>query len=78
MSEKKMSFEQAMSRLAEIVDKLERGDEPLDASLALFEEGTSLIKNCGKMLDQAEQKVMKLQKGADGEPVTQPFEEIDI
>lgn len=75
MAEKKKSFEQSMARLEEIVLSLEKGDAPLDASLKLFEEGTGLIADCGKMLDTAEQKVVKLKKGADGEPVELPFEE---
>ena len=62
-----MSFEQAAARIDEVVRLLERGDAPLDESLALFEEGAKLIKIAGKMLDEAEQKVVKLQKGDDGE-----------
>lgn len=73
--EKKMTFEEAMLRLDEIVNTLERGDVPLEQSLTLFEEGTALIKSCGKLLDTAEQKVVKLQKGSDGEPVEGPFDE---
>ena len=70
MTEKKQEprFEEALGRLEEIVRHLERGDLPLDDSLALYEEGTSLIKTCSKMLDEAEQKVVKLAKGADGAP----------
>ena len=64
----KMTFEQAVARADEIVKLLERGDAPLDKSLALFEEGAKLIKICGKMLDDAEQMVVRLQKGTDGEP----------
>ena len=70
-----MSFEQALKRIDEIVKNLERGDAALEQSLALFEEGTALIRNCGKMLDDAEQKVVKLRKGEDGAPVELPFDE---
>ena len=70
---KKIGFEEAMARIEEIVKALERGDAPLNDSLALFEEGTKLIKGCAKQLDEAEQKVMRLQKGEDGEPVETPF-----
>ena len=62
------SFEQAAARIDEIVRLLEKGDAPLDKSLALFEEGAKLIKIAGKMLDDAEQTVVSLQKGIDGEP----------
>ena len=64
----KMSFEQAAARLDEIIQSLEKGAAPLDESLALFEEGAKLIKIAGKMLDEAEQTVVRLQKGADSEP----------
>lgn len=62
MSEKK-TFEESITRLEEVVRLLEKGDAPLDNALALFEEGTSLIKDCSKMLDEAEQKVTLLIKG---------------
>ena len=75
MSAKKLTFEQQIQRLEEIVAALERGDAQLADSLALFEEGTKLIAACSKQLDQAEQKVVKLMKGADGAPVELPFEE---
>ena len=75
MSAKKMTFEQGISRLEQIVALLERGDAPLADSLALFEEGTKLVAACSKQLDQAEQKVVKLMKGADGVPVELPFGE---
>ena len=75
MAVKKMSFEQALTRLDEIVRHLEKGDIPLDQSLTLFEEGTGLISQCSRMLDEAEQKVVTLKKGADRKPVETPFEE---
>ena len=75
MSGKKVTFEQQLERLEEIVAALEKGDAPLADSLKLFEEGTKLITACTKQLDQAEQQVVKLMKGADGAPVELPFEE---
>lgn len=74
MAAKKVTFEQRIARLEEIVSALEEGDVQLADSLALFEEGTKLIAECGKQLDQAEQKVVKLMKGPDGAPVELPFE----
>ena len=73
MAEKKLSFEQSIGRLQEIVATLERGDAPLADSLKLFEEGPKLVSSCSAMLDQAEQKVVKLVKSADGSPVEEPF-----
>ena len=70
-----LSFEQSLSRLDEIVKHLEKGDLPLNDSLALYEEGTALIRSCSKMLDDAEQKVVKLKKGPDRAPVELDFEE---
>lgn len=75
MAGKKLSFEQSLSRLDEIVRHLEKGDLPLNDSLSLYEEGTGLIKACSKMLDDAEQKVVKLKKGPDREPIELPFED---
>ena len=75
MTQKKMTFEQSIERLNEIVKQLEKGEAPLSESLALFEEGTALISICGKMLDEAEQKVVMLKKGENGEPVEIPFED---
>lgn len=77
MAEKKLGFEQALARLDEIVRHLEKGDLPLSESLTLFEEGTSLLNTCSKMLDEAEQKVMKIRKGADRQPEELPFEDED-
>ena len=73
MAAKKKTFEERISRLEEIVSALEKGDAQLADSLALFEEGTRLIESCSKELDQAEQQVVKLMKGADGAPVELPF-----
>lgn len=75
MAGKKLSFEQSMARLDEIVRHLEKGDMPLNDSLALFEEGTALIRSCEKQLDEAEQKVVKLRKGPAREPEELPFED---
>ena len=71
---KKISFETAVARLDEIVRLLEKGDAPLEQSLELFEEGARLIKQCGIVLDEAEQKIVKLQKGEDGMPKEVPLD----
>ena len=72
-----LSFEQSLGRLDEIVRHLEKGDLPLSDSLALFEEGTGLLSSCSKMLEEAEQMVVKLRKGADRQPEELPFEDED-
>ena len=69
-----MSFEKKLTRLEEIVQKMEGGEMSLDQSLKLFEEGVKLSKDCNKELNEAEQKVKKLVGvGADGEPVLEDF-----
>ena len=78
MAPRKKTFEQQLSRLEEIVAALEKGDAQLADSLALFEEGTKLVASCSQQLDQAEQQVVKLIKGADGAPVEVPFESGDV
>ena len=75
MAEKKLSFEESLARLGEVVRTLERGDSPLADSPKLFEEGTALIAACSKELDEAAPTVVKLRKGPDGEPEELPFEE---
>jgi exodeoxyribonuclease VII small subunit len=69
------SFEKSVARLDELVARLEKGDVPLDDALALFEEGSALVKTCHTLLDTAEQKVMQLTKNPDGTPAFVPFEE---
>ena len=76
MSEK-MTFEQALSRLEEIVKLMESGSAPLDKSLSLFEEGVGLVKFCTTELDTAEQKVKILQKGNDGNMTEVDFKRSD-
>ncbi len=73
MNEKNMTFEQSMERLEQIVRTLERGDAQLDDSLKLFQEGTELVRACGKLLDEAELSVKLVLAGPDGTPVMEDF-----
>lgn len=52
-----MSFEQAMSELEGVVDRLERGEVPLEESIKLYERGAELKKRCEDKLKEAEEKV---------------------
>ncbi len=65
-----MDFEKKLSRLEEIVEKMESGDLQLDDSLKLFEEGVKLSRDCNQELDKAEQKVKLLLKVDDDGQVT--------
>lgn len=58
----KPTFEDNLKRLEEIVKKLESGEESLDNSLLLYEEGAKLAASCYKRLDQAQQKVIEFSK----------------
>ena len=73
----KLTYEQSIARLDDIVRSMERGDVPLEQALKLFEEGAGLIASCNKMLDDAEQMVVKLKKGPDGYPIELPFEGVE-
>ena len=73
MNQKNATFEQNMQRLEQIVRAMERGDVPLEESLKLFQEGTSLVEACGKLLDDAELQVKKISTAADGTPVEEAF-----
>lgn len=55
----KQSFEEAMARLQEIVSRLESGEETLEASMKLFEEGAKLSASCYRTLEKAEQKILE-------------------
>ena len=68
MSEKKPTFEENMKRLEQIVRAMERGDVPLEESLKLFQEGTALVRDCGALLDDAEQQVKMIVPKGDGMP----------
>lgn len=59
-----MKFEEAMKRLGDIAESLERENVTLDESLSLFEEGVALVRFCNKSLEEAEQRVKILVEGA--------------
>jgi exodeoxyribonuclease VII small subunit len=70
-----LSFEDAIRRLGHIVEQLEQGDLPLEASLRLFEEGIGLARVSQRRLDGAERRIEELLgTDDDGAPLTRPFE----
>ena len=72
---KTMSFEDALRELEQVVSKLERGEVPLDDSIALYERGAKLKKRCEAKLKEAEEKVAKLTLDSDGSPTgTEPLD----
>lgn len=64
-----MSFEQALDALENIVEKLERGDVPLDESIRIYERGEALKTHCDTLLKAAEDKVEKIRLSREGKPV---------
>ena len=73
MNQPNQSFENNMARLEQIVRAMERGDVPLEESLKLFQEGTELVRSCGKLLDDAKLQIEKVMTAADGSPVMEEF-----
>lgn len=63
-----MSFEDALAELERIVENLERGEVPLDRSIAIYERGEALKAHCAKLLKAAEDKVEKIRLTRDGAP----------
>ena len=74
MNPENKTFEQNMQRLEQIVRAMERGDVSLEESLKLFQEGTELVRTCGKLLDEAELQVKKVMTDAAGNPVEESFD----
>jgi len=62
-----LDFEEAYRLLQEVVEQLEKGNLPLQESLALFERGTQLVRRCTAVLDEAELKVTLLTHDLDAE-----------
>ena len=74
MSQKNPTFEENMQRLEQIVRAMERGEVPLEESLKLFQEGTELVRSCGKLLDEAQLQVKKIAVIEDGSPMEESFD----
>ncbi|MBE7034923.1 MAG: exodeoxyribonuclease VII small subunit [Ruminococcaceae bacterium] len=72
MAEKK-TFEKTMQELEEVVLALEAGQIELEQALVLYEKGIKLSKTCQKILDQAEQKVVRLTENEDGTMTEEAF-----
>lgn len=73
---KTMSFEDALKELESIVDRLEKGDVELEASIAIYERGEALRAHCDGLLRKAEARVEKISLNQDGEPAG--VEQLDV
>jgi len=69
-----VDFEKALTELESLVERLERGDVPLDEALRTFERGVALTRHCQACLQAAQQKVEILLRRS-GQPEVQPFED---
>jgi exodeoxyribonuclease VII small subunit len=70
-----LPFEQAMSELEGIVERLEKGSVSLEESIAIYERGEALKKHCENLLKSAEQRIEKITLGSDGKPKgTEPLD----
>lgn len=75
MNQESQTFEASMARLEQIVRAMERGDVALEESLKLFQEGTELVRNCQKLLDDAQLQIKKIMAAEDGSPVEEDFQD---
>lgn len=74
----KMSFEDSMKKIEEIVAELEKGEIPLEASLDRFEEAVKLARACQRKLEKAQARISKLVKTENGfmlEPLDESSED---
>jgi len=69
-----LSFEAALKQLEEIVTKLERGDVPLEESIAIYERGEALKKHCEALLARAEERVEKIRTQEGKAVAVEPFD----
>ena len=74
MAKKTKTFEEALSRLEEIVTLMEKGELSLDDTVKLYKEGVELASFCGGKLTDAKQQVTILSVGLDGQPSEKPFD----
>jgi exodeoxyribonuclease VII small subunit len=74
---KEQRFEDQLAKLEEIVARLEDEGVGLEESLDLFEQGMTLVRSCRERLEKVEQRVAKLLKTEDGEPVTEALD-VDV
>lgn len=63
----KMTFEECMNELNDLVAKLESGELDLDESLKVYERAVKIRERCRSILDDAERKVQTIMASAGGE-----------
>ena len=71
---KELSFEDAVQELEAIIQRMSAGTQSLETSIAEFERGIEIVRECQKMLSDAEQRVESLTIAADGQVQTNSFD----
>ncbi len=66
MAKQKLTFEEALTQLETLAEKIEQGEIGLEESITKYEEGMALVKQCRDILNKAELRVQKIQQRADG------------
>ena len=77
MGKRKPTFEEALEQLETIAEQIEQGKIGLEESIAQYERGMGLIKQCREILSKAEQRIQQLQERADGTLETSEFTQED-
>jgi exodeoxyribonuclease VII small subunit len=72
---KDLSFEDALKELEGIVQRLERGDAPLEESITIYQRGAALKAHCDAKLKDAQMKVEKIVLDGSGKVSTENFDE---
>jgi len=73
MANRKLTFEEALKELETIAEQIEQGKIGLEESIAKYERGMALVKQCRETLSKAEQRIQQLQQRPDGTLEATPF-----
>ena len=70
-----LTFEQALTRLEDVVDAMEKENATLEESIEFYKEGVNLSNHCNKILGRFESEITMLQKETDGSFIEKPIPE---
>ncbi len=77
MAKRKVTFEEALRQLETIAEQIEQGKIGLEESIAQYEKGMALVKQCRDILTKAENKIQQLHERADGSLATTTYKPKD-
>ena len=75
---KKMTFEDAMKELENLVDALDKGDVSLDEAIAAYDRGSQLKDHCQKKLNEAKMKVETIQSSGESNVIPNKLTSFDL